>query len=542
MFTLKIGTQEKPFEAPIQLKDLIDDPHHQYFLATVNDRHYELFQTVDHAATIQFLDVTDEEASFTYEASLMYLLAMAIERLYPDASFRFFFSVSKAVYVEFTSHPPLLTIKAILNDLKKMMQSLVDQDLPIRRLTLSKADAIALLDPLKHPDKIEAIHLRPDGDVHVYACDGYYNYMYSHMVPSTGYLHTFDLKPYSPGFLLEMPRADLGGMIPPFKDEPVFKEMLKEANRQALKHQALTVKSINQISSGKALKTLIQNTENDHRQRLKDISDHIQSRGEIALIAVTGPSSSGKTTFTTRLLKTLKENGLQAQMISLDHYYKNRDQQVLVDGKPDLEHVEALDLKRLQNDIKALIEGQEIQLPHYDFNVGKRTHEHPFKLNAGEKILIEGIHALNPRLLESIDEKNVLKIFISPHLQLRLDEHNPFRLTSLRLLRRLVRDAATRGASVEDTLNMWPSVRQGEFKWIYPFIEDADIVFNSALHYEMGVLKQKIEALLTPIERTNPHFITVNRLLKYLKYFKPIADDDVPKDSILREFIGYKKD
>jgi len=252
MFTLKIGAQQKTFDAPVKLKDLIDDPDHRYFLASVNDRHYELFQSVYHDATITFLDITDEEASFAYEASLMYLLAMAIERLYPKATFRFFFSVSKAVYVEFTSFPPILSIKAILNDLKTMMNTLVKKDYPIERLTLTKAKAIALLDPVKHADKIEALHLRPNDEVHMYACDGYYNYMYSHMVPSTGYLKSFDLKPYSPGFLLEMPRADLGGNIPPFQDEPVFKEMLKEANRQALKHQALTVKSINQISEGNA--------------------------------------------------------------------------------------------------------------------------------------------------------------------------------------------------------------------------------------------------------------------------------------------------
>ena len=538
MFTLEINGKKKQFKQPVVLKDLMDDDHHQYFLASVNERHYELFQTVDHDAIIQFLDLSDDEAIYPYEASLMYLLAMALERLYEKATFRFFFSVSKAVYVEFTQGAPILSIKAVLNDVRTMMQYLVEQNYPITRLTLSKAEAIKKLDPLKHPDKIEAIHLRPEGDVHLYHCDGYYNYMYSHMVPSTGYLHTFDLKPYSPGFLLEMPRPELGGKIPPFKDEPVFKEMLKEANRQASKHGALTVKSINKIVQNQSLKSLIEATENDHQKSLEAISELLSERPSIRLIAITGPSSSGKTTFTTRLLKTLNADHIKAQMISLDHYYKNRADHVLKDGKLDLETVEALDLKRLQSDMQALIEGQRIQLPHYDFNQGKRTHETPLQVRPGERILIEGIHALNPRLLESIPSYQILKIFISPHLQLRLDEHNPFRLTSLRLLRRLVRDAATRGASVEDTLSMWPSVRQGEFKWIYPFIEDADIVFNSALHYEMGVLKNKIEALLIPIERANPHFVTVNRLLKYLKYFTPVEDTLVPEDSILREFIG----
>jgi len=419
-----------------------------------------------------------------------------------------------------------------------MMQELVLKDLPITRLTLSKDEAIKKLDPLKHPDKIKAIQLRPEGDVHMYHCDGYYNYMYSHMVPSTGYLHTFDLKPYSPGFLLEMPRAELGGKIPPFKDEPVFKEMLKEANRQAANHGALTVESINQIVEKNQLKTLIENTEKDHQESLLNIAQLIKERPSIRVIAITGPSSSGKTTFTLRLLKTMEKAGITAQMMSLDHYYQNRDQQVLRDGKLDLEHVEALDLDKLKKDMRRLIDGETIDFPHYDFSTGKRTHVTPLNIAPDERILIEGIHALNPAVLESLEDHQVLKIFISPHLQLRLDAHNSFRLTSLRLLRRLVRDAATRGSSVEDTLKMWPSVRQGEFKWIYPFIEDADIVFNSALHYEMGVLKNKIEALLIPIERANPHFVTVNRLLKYLKYFTPVEDTLVPEDSILREFIG----
>lgn len=539
MFTLRWNDQEKSFQNPVCLKDLMDDPAHQYFLAAVNDRHYELFQTVDKDAHIRFLDLTDDEATFAYEASLMYLLAMAMERTYQDATFRFFFSVSKSVYVEFIKGPALLSIKAVLSDLNSMMKQLIESDLPITRLTLSKKEAIQKLDPLKHADKIEAITLRPDGDVHMYECDGYYNYMYSHMVPSTGYLYKYRLRAYSPGFLLEMPRSDLHGDIPPFKDEPVFKEMLKEANRTALKHGAFTVKAINENSQGTGLKSLIAGTEKEHSEALEGIVQHIARRNEIRLIAVTGPSSSGKTTFTTRLLETLKAHHLSAQMISLDHYYKNRDDQVLIDGKRDLEHVEALDLKRLQSDMQALIQGKTIELPHFDFNLGQRTGSTPLRLKPDEKVLIEGIHALNPRLLEEMDEHQILKIFISPHLQLRLDEHNPFRLTSLRLLRRLVRDAATRGSSVEDTLKMWPSVRRGEFKWIYPFIEDADIVFNSALHYEMGVLKAEIEALLTPVERTNPHFMTVNRLLKYLKYFIPIDPVNVPKNSILREFIGH---
>lgn len=539
MFTLKFKTHEKTFHTPVALKDCIDDPNHRYFLAAVNDRHHELSFKVDTDATITFLDVADEEAIFTYEASLMYLVAMALERLYPNAIFRFFFSVSKAVYIEFIEGAPILSIKAVLDDLNRMMAQLVEKDLPITRLTLSKAEAILKLDASRHADKIEAIHLRQQDDVHIYECDGYYNYMYSHMVPSTGYLKKYRFRAYSPGFLLEMPRAELNGEIPPFNDEPVFKEVLKDANRTALKHDALTVKSINTQSQNEPLKALIAATENDHRDGIAAIVEHLMSRPEIRVIAVTGPSSSGKTTFTSRLLSELNRKNLSAQMMSLDHYYQNRDAQPLYDGKPDLEHVEALDLALLQKDLQALIAGATIDLPHYDFTLGKRTHHVPLTLNPKEKILIEGIHALNPRVLSFLDSAQILKIFISPHLQLRLDHHNPFRLTSLRLLRRLVRDAATRGASVEDTLTMWPAVRKGEFKWIYPFLEDADIVFNSALHYEMGVLKYAIESLLTPIKRDNPHFITVNRLLKYLKHFTPIDPVHVPEDSILREFIGH---
>jgi uridine kinase len=225
-------------------------------------------------------------------------------------------------------------------------------------------------------------------------------------------------------------------------------------------------------------------------------------------------------------------------MISLDHYYLNRDQIPLKDGEKDFESIYGLDIDRFQKDIKSLIKEGHAKIPSFDFVSGKRISETPLKMDQDTYILIEGIHALNPLLTDHLDPKLLFKIFISPHLQIRLDAHNPLRITVVRLLRRMVRDVAFRGTDVHTTLSMWPSVRDGEFTWIYPYLEEADYVFNSSLSYEMGVLKPLVEESLKTIDKKDPHYITANRLLKTIKYFIPIDIQEVPNDSILREFIG----
>ena len=540
MFALTVNHDTHHFDRPVVLKTLLDDPDHRFFLASVNGRLFELTAQIDYDATIEFLDLTQSEAVYTYEASLRYLVAMALYELYPNAHFKFYFSVSRGVYLEFTEGAPRLTLKALKRQLENTLQSLIAADLPIIRKTVSKDAIKALYETFNYPDKAHILSYRPEDTVHVYECGNYINYMYHHMVPSTGYLHTFRLTMEHPGLIIESPRAEFAGTIPEYRPEPVFKEFLKHANRRNAKLGTESIYAVNEKVL-RAPKRLIDTAEAEHQDALKQIRHHLKVFDAVRLVALTGPSSSGKTTFTHKLLTHLKAEGQPAVMISLDHYYKDRDLLPLVNGAHDLETIHALDIPRFKADIQTLIETGQTTIPQFDFATGSRRGESPLKIQPGTLILIEGIHALNPLLTDHLDKSWVFKIFISPHLQMRLDDHNPLRITSVRLLRRIVRDIAFRSTDALGTLTMWESVRDGEFTWIYPFLEDADFVVNSALAYEMGALKPLALAALEKIDRKNPHFITANRLIKYLKYFKTVDHADIPSDSLLREFIGGLK-
>lgn len=537
MFTLKINNQEKTFQTPMRLKALIDDPHLEFFLARVNGRPYELSHVINENATIEFLDVRDSEAIYTYEASLRYLVSLVLFELYPKASYKMHFSVSRGVYLSFTENAPKLSLKALKRQLTTALNAWINKDVPIERITVTKEKAKAILTNLGFEDKLKILPYRKEGTVHLYQCDTFYNYMYHHLVPSTGYLKKYRLTQYPPGLMIEAPRAEFNGEIPLFNDEPVFKEMLKEANRRVKTLKAESIPDVNQQTKND-LKAFINGSEAYHKAALNDILDHLNVFKNVRVIALTGPSSSGKTTFTKRLEKTMNDHGLKTTMISLDHYYLDRKNIPLKVGKKDFESIYGLDIDRFQNDIDSLIKNGHALVPEFDFIQGKRTDEIKITMDKETYILIEGIHALNPLLTSHLDPAYLFKIFISPHLQMRLDDHNPLRITVVRLLRRMVRDVAFRGTDVLTTLSMWPSVRDGEFTWIYPFLEEADYVFNSSLSYEMGVLKPLVEASLQKIDKKNPHFITANRLLKTIKYFIPIDASLVPKDSVLREFIG----
>lgn len=537
MFTIRIKNQSQTFQAPVSLKSLIDDPEKNFFLARVNGRPYELSHVISEDATVEFLDTTDSEAIYTYEASLRYLISMVMYEHYPKTRYKMHYSISRGVYLSFTKNPPKLSLKALKRQLTDALDTLIKRDDVIERIVVSKDQATTLLTHQGFLDKCDIFPYRNEDFVHLYQCGSFVNYMYHHLVPSTGYLKKYRLTLYHPGLLIETPRAEFNGEIPPFQDEPVFKEMLKDANRRVKALSAETIPHVNQ-KTDTDIKGFIKESEAYHHQALHDILDHLNVFKHVRVIALTGPSSSGKTTFTKRLEKTMNDHGLKTKMISLDHYYLDRDQIPLKDGEKDFESIHGLDIQKFQMDLKALIETGSAKIPTFDFVLGKRTGYETFDIDQETFILIEGIHALNPLLTDALDPSYVFKIFISPHLQMRIDDHNPLRITVVRLLRRMVRDVAFRGTDVLTTLSMWPSVRDGEFTWIYPYLEEADYVFNSSLSYEMGVLKPLVESALKTIDKKHPHYITANRLLKTIKYFIPIHHTLIPQDSILREFIG----
>ncbi len=540
MFTLTIDGHKKTFDKRIRLLDLIDDPEKRYFIALVNNRLRELHYIIDYDAEVKFLDTTHAEAIFAYEASLRFLMAKAFKNIYPDFKFKFNHSISRSIFCHILNLDTQADMQAILDNLDQEMQRLIAEDLPIERMEMTKDEAISFYEKHGYDDKIEIIRYRPEDTVHFYKSGSYINYMYALMVPSCGYLKDYKLRQYPPGFLIQYPRAEKGGNIPPFEDDPIYSRVLRQANRWTERIDAETIARMNRHAESDSVAEFVQMNESKHNQMLSEIGQIVQNNSDdIRLIAIAGPSSSGKTTFSTRLRVELMTRGLKPVMISLDDYYLDRDKiEPNEAGEIDLEHINTLDIDLFNRNMLDLIQGKEVDIPTFDFMTKTRSGYKKLKITEDNPIIIEGIHALNEQLTALIPQHQKFKIFISPQVQINIDLHNPISITNLRLLRRIVRDKKFRNAPASKTIGMWPSVRRGEFRWIYPHQEEADYVFNSGHAYELCVMKKHALSTLMEIPRDSEHFITANRLIKFLKYFKDIDDAHVPNNSLLREFIG----
>ncbi|MFA6800972.1 MAG: nucleoside kinase, partial [Acholeplasmataceae bacterium] len=418
---------------------------------------------------------------------------------------------------------------------------IVSEDYKIERHKISLDKAIELYHSFGMEDKVDILKYREEKDVNYYACNDYINYMFGYMLPSTGYLKKFKMFVYYPGFIIQYPRAELNGNIPDFIEEPSFGKALKDSAKWGKVIDGNTLAKINRYAENKKSATdFVSMCESKHSHMLHELGDQIEFNiDSIKLICIAGPSSSGKTTFSNRLRIELLSRGIHPVMISIDDYYLGKQFAPKDDfGQPDLEHVQALDLELFNHDMSSLIQGETITLPKFNFKTGLREKGQTVHLKEDTPIIIEGIHALNEQLTYSIPKHQKYKIYISPQTQLHIDDLNPISITELRLLRRIVRDQKYRNSSAADTMKMWANVRKGEFKWIYPFQNEADYIFNSELTYELAVLKKHAISQLLEIDHDNVYFITANRLLKFLKYIKDIDDDLVPNHSLLREFIG----
>lgn len=536
-FTLKYLGHEKTFDKNVRLLDLIDKNDKTIICARVNNRVRELTYEVYYDANVEFLTVKDIDAIKIYEASLRFVVAMAFARAYPNLKIRFCYNVSRSIFVQIINGKSNMDM---YRTIEKEMKKIIDADYPLKRFVVSKEEAKEIYIKNGQLDKLDILQYRPEKTVHLYDCDGYLNYMFSHMVPSTGYLKDFVLRMYTPGFILQYPRAECGGKIPEFIDAPTFGKTLKESHEWGRIAGADSVAGINQHIAHDGVIDFIQLCEARHNRMLTELGDLIEGDiSNIRLICIAGPSSSGKTTFANRLRIELMSRGLKPIRISIDDYYLPKSLAPIdEDGKPDLESIEALDIELFNKDMLALISGETVQLPKFDFKLGKRIPGRVIKVGENEPIIIEGIHALNERMTTLIPKHQKFKIFIAPQAQINLDNTNPISITDLRLLRRIVRDYNFRGASAEETMSMWPSVRRGEFKWIYDTQEGANYVYNSMLSYELCVMKKYAMPLLQGIEQENPYFPIAERLIRMLKYFDDMPDEWVPCNSLMREFIG----
>lgn len=537
-FAVNFENQLIKFDKPTTALDIVG-PNRDYVCVKVNKRVRELTYPIDKTCDLEVLTCLNRDAMRIYEASLRFLVAMALNNIAPNVKFRFSYNVSRSIFLQFIDDKNFANSSLTLK-LTKEMERIVNEDIPLIRTKVPKEEAIEYFEKIGWNDKADLIKYRPEKTAHIYTCGDYKNYLYERMVPSTGYIKKWKIKFYSPGIIIQYPRSECNGEIPAFKDAPTYGRALKRAHSWAALNDIDTVVGINQLISKYGAVDFINMCEHTHNRQFSEIGDLIENDiDSLRLICIAGPSSSGKTTFANRLRIELLSRGIKPIRISIDDYYLPRSECPKDEnGDPDLESIKALDIDLFNKNMSALIEGEEVQLPKFDFQLGKRIPGRVLKVAQNEPIIIEGIHALNDLLTPSIPRHQKFKVYIAPQAQLNYDNTSPMSLTDLRLLRRIVRDYQFRNASATETLEMWPSVRKGEFTWIYDNQEGADFVFNSFLVYELSVMKKHAIPLLSKIERDSPHFTVAERLIRMLKFFDELSDEWVPCNSVFREFIG----
>ena len=511
----------------------------QIVAAKVDNRIKELTYRLDKDCKVEFIDLTSKDGIRVYIRGLTFIFIRACKELFPRCSVSIEHSISKGLYCEVRCEAALTPSK--VRRIENRMKEIVEKKEPFKRYAASREDAIEIFKEMGFLDKVEILRYRPEDTINIYRCGWMTDYLYGYMVPDTGYLRNFRLTFYLPGIIIRHPTTESQGLIPEFEDSPNLYKVFREAEKWSQIIQVENVADLNdKIERGRS-GDLIRICEAHQENQIAGIADEIKTHSDsLKLILIAGPSSSGKTTFAQRLRIQLMVHGFDPVPISMDDYFLNREDIHLDEnGERDLESIDIIDIDLFNEQMTAMIQGEEVEIPRYNFQKGKREYiGNVVKLSKDQLIIVEGIHALNERLTAMIPQSNKYKIYISALTQLNIDNHNRIPTTDTRLIRRIVRDHQFRGASAEETLSMWPNVRRGEEKNIFPFQEQADIMLNTALIYELAVLKPYILPLLNGFNEDHVYFTEVNRLKKFMKYFIELDSDDIPNNSILREFIG----
>ena len=499
----------------------------------------ELTETVEKDCELHPITFQNEEGRRIYERSLRFVLLLALHRVLPESDVRIEHSIGYGVYMRLLDRD---SDEPTVSALQKEMEAIVREDLPFRREVWSREKAIDYFMKIGRVDKTRLLAYRPYDYFPIYQCGGIAEYFYGAMLPSTGYVSAFRLRLQGKGMVLQMPAPENPEAPAAFVSRPKILDVFAQSNRWCDILGVMNAADLNDMIVCGELPQFIRVNEALHDQSIGDIAQGIYQKGARAVF-VAGPSSSGKTTFSNRLCIHLRVLGLKPVLVSLDDFYLDRDILPLEeDGQPDLEALSALDVELLRSCVAGLLRGEKVMMPRFDFKISKRAEKmYPLQLFRDQILVMEGIHGLNPALHEGFDPQLICKVYISELTCLNLDHHNRIRTTDARLLRRIVRDHQFRATPPEETLNMWDSVRRGEEKWIFPYQEQADFMFNSALHYELPVLKRYAYDLLKAIPPENPVYLSSRRLLKILHYILPATDEampDIPPLSLLREFIG----
>lgn len=483
------------------------------------------------------LTLDTEEGRRIYERSLRFVMLLALKNLYPQAQVRIENSTRLGIYLTLQGHTATARDALLVEE---EMKKLVAADLPYKKILISREKAMALFEEKGQMDKVRLLSYRPYEHFQLYQAGDMLEYFYGEMAPSTGYTPVFAVRFHLPGLELQLPDPENPSRPAPFQSSPKLMRTFAQTTEWAHILGCDNLSDLNEMILKRRLREFIRVNEALHEKSISDAAEaFVRSGAQLILIA--GPSSSGKTTFSHRLSIQLKVRGLRPMKLSLDDYYLDRDSLPLEeDGKPDLEKIEALDTPLFNRHLVALLQGEEIQAPLFDFTTGKRSDRtHALRLEKGQPVIVEGIHALNPLLTRDVARDVKFLIYISALTTINLDDHNRVRTTDVRLLRRIVRDHQFRGTSPLETMDMWDSVRRGERNYIFPHQEQADLMFNSTLMYELAVLKKYAYPLLLPIPPESPHYTRAHRLLKFLNYVQCAdVEDEIPINSILREFIG----
>lgn len=542
---IKVDGKSLEYENAAKLSDIAKDVYgddNGKLLAKVNGKLKELWKKVSEDAEIVFYDINSSDGARTYERGMLFLFIKSVHDVYDKSEVTGVnceYSIGNGIFCEIIGNVKVDDEFAI--KVRERMDELVSEDIMFEKRTVSTSEAIDKFLNNDLSDKEHLFRYRRGSTTNIYRLGNYHDYFYGYMPSTTGALKSFDLKTYDGGIVIALPNAGEGLEVkrPSWKPRELLYKTMKEANSWGKRLGIANVGNLNDtISEGRINDVMLVN-EALQEGKIGKIAENI-AKQQKKIVMIAGPSSSGKTTFSHRLSIELMVQGLKPHPIAADDYFKDREHTPKDEnGEYDFECLEAIDVEQFNKDMTDLLAGKEVKMPSFNFKTGKREYKgKTLKLGDEDILVIEGIHGLNDKFSASLPKESKFKIYISALTQLNIDDHNRIHTTDLRLLRRMVRDARTRGSSAEDTLARWASVRRGEEKNIFPFQEGADEMFDSSLVYELAVLKQYAEPLLFGIPTDSPYYSEANRLLKFLDYFLTMPSDNVPKNSLVKEFIG----
>ncbi|MDP2338226.1 MAG: nucleoside kinase [Bacteroidota bacterium] len=534
----------KTYPLGVTLMDVKDD--FQFKLdnpiigALVNNKVKELSFVFVKTKKVEFIDYSHPDGLRLYVRSLFFILYAAVREVFPQVKLKMMHGISRGYYCELSGLYRQITdsdISAIKNEMRQM----VEKDIPFRKVGLPTEEAIDICRKQNLIYKAKLFGQQGNLFSYLYFMDGLANYFYGHMVPSTGYLQVFDLVSYYDGLLLRIPNPNNFSEVQPYSKLDKLFGVFQEHKDWAEILNVPNVANLNEYAMDGQSGDIIKISEALHEKKIAEIANLIRDRrDQVKIVLIAGPSASGKTTFSKRLMVQLAVNGLKPTMISLDNYFVDREKTPLDEhGEFDFEAIEAIDVEFFNQQLIQLFNGETIELPKFNFTLGQRLHSGKnLQLAPGSILIVEGIHGMNPGLVPHIKPENTFKIFLSALTQISIDDQNHISTTDNRMIRRMIRDSKYRNYSAADTIRRWPSVRAGEDKNIFPYQENADVMFNSAMVYELSVLKKYADLLLQSVTESQPEFSESNRLLKFLSYFKAIDDHEIPPTSVIREFLG----